>query len=840
MIYPQNFEKKIEFDAVRTMLKELCLCALGRECVDEMSLLTDFAAIEGRLGETDEFVRLLRVEQNFPNDFYFDVREPLQRIRIPGMYMGEEELFALRRSLDTIGRMLSLLRRQSDDGGVDGAVSLYPRLRALAGEVEAFPQIIRAIDAIVDKFGHIKDSASPALASIRSELVRTSNGISRTLNNILRRAQAEGLVEKDASPTLRDGRLVIPVAPALKRKMGGIVHDESASGKTVFIEPAEVVMANNRIRELEAEERREVILILTKFSDELRPHVPQLLQAYVFLGVIDFIRAKALLAERFGAIKPVLSDKPLIDWGAAVHPLLELSLRKHGRRMSPLDISLDDKRRILLISGPNAGGKSVCLKTAGLLQYMLQCGLLIPVHERSRAGIFRNLFIDIGDEQSIEDDLSTYSSHLLNMKQTLRNCDSRSLILIDEFGSGTEPLIGAAIAEAILKRFNSRGAYGIITTHYQNLKHFADSTPGVVNGAMLYDRAEMRPLFMLQIGNPGSSFAVEIARKIGLPEEIIKDASEIVGSDYIQSDKYLQDIVRDKRYWETKRRNVHQKEKELDELLEKVQGSTDELKKSRRQILRDAQNEAERLLREANAKIENTIRSIVEAKAEKERTRKARQELADFSKEIEALAAQEQQMRTDREMARLIARQERRKNSKNEKQKAAAQQSQQAEQPQKPKQPQLEMGMYVRIVGQQSVGEIMSVNKNCAVVRFGAIKSTVALSRLQPAEAPKEEVRKVSFLTSETQENLHNKRLNFKSEIDIRGMRGDEAVQAVSFFLDDATVCGVHQLRILHGTGNGILRTLVRQYLSTVPSVRTFHDEHVQFGGAGITVIEMA
>ena len=840
MIYPQNFEKKIEFDAIRTMLKELCLCTLGRECVDEMSFLTDYASIEGRLGETDEFVRLLRVEQNFPNDFYFDVREPLQRIRIPGMYMGEEELFALRRSLDTIGRMLSLLRRQSDDGGVDGAVSLYPRLRALAGDVEAFPQIIRAIDAIVDKFGHVKDSASPTLAGIRSELVRTSNGISRTLNNILRRAQAEGLVEKDASPTLRDGRLVIPVAPALKRKMGGIVHDESASGKTVFIEPAEVVMANNRIRELEAEERREVILILTKFSDELRPHVPQLLQAYIFLGVIDFIRAKALLAERFGAIKPVLADKPLIDWGAAVHPLLEQSLHKHGRKMSPLDISLDEKRRILLISGPNAGGKSVCLKTAGLLQYMLQCGLLIPVHERSKAGIFRNLFIDIGDEQSIEDDLSTYSSHLLNMKQTLRSCDSRSLILIDEFGSGTEPLIGAAIAEAILKRFNSRGAYGIITTHYQNLKHFADSTPGVVNGAMLYDRAEMRPLFMLQIGNPGSSFAVEIARKIGLPEEIIKDASEIVGSDYIQSDKYLQDIVRDKRYWETKRRNVHQKEKELDELLEKVQGSTDELKKSRRQILRDAQNEAERLLREANAKIENTIRTIVEAKAEKERTRKARQELADFSKEIEALAAQEQQMRTDREMARIIARQERRKNSKNEKQKAVAQQPQTAEQQQKPKQPQLEMGMYVRIVGQQSVGEIMSVNKNCAVVRFGAIKSTVALSRLQPAEAPKEEVRKVSFLTSETQENLHNKRLNFKSEIDIRGMRGDEAMQAVSFFLDDATVCGVHQLRILHGTGNGILRTLVRQYLSTVPSVRTFHDEHVQFGGAGITVIEMA
>ncbi len=841
MIYPQNFEKKIEFDAVRAMLKELCLCALGRECVDDMCFLSDYGAVEARLCETDEFVRLLRLEQNFPNDFYFDVREPLQRIRIPGMYMGEEELFSLRRSLDTIGRLLALLRRESDEGGAEGAVSLYPRLRSQASGVEAFPQIIRSIDAIVDKFGHVKDSASPALASIRSELTRTSNGISRTLNNILRRAQAEGLVEKDASPTLRDGRLVIPVAPALKRKMGGIVHDESASGKTVFIEPAEVVMANNRIRELEAEERREVILILTKFSDELRPHVPQLLQAYAFLGVMDFIRAKALLAERFGAIKPVLADSPMIDWGAAVHPLLELSLRKHGRRMSPLDISLDAERRILLISGPNAGGKSVCLKTAGLLQYMLQCGLLVPVHERSRAGLFKSLFIDIGDEQSIEDDLSTYSSHLLNMKQTLRSCDARSLILIDEFGSGTEPLIGAAIAEAILKRFNSRGAYGIITTHYQNLKHFADSTPGVVNGAMLYDRAEMRPLFMLQIGNPGSSFAVEIARKIGLPEEIIKDASEIVGSDYIQSDKYLQDIVRDKRYWETKRRSVHQKEKELDELLEKVQGSTDEIKKSRREILHDAKAEAERLLREANAKIENTIRAIVEAKAEKERTRKARQELADFSKQIETLAAQEQQMRTDREMARIMARQQRRKGAgKKGATKAGGEAaSQPSEQPRSPRQPQFEMGMYVRIVGQQSVGEIMSVNKNCAVVRFGSIKSTVALARLQPAEAPKEEVRKVSFLTSETQENLHNKRLNFKSEIDIRGMRGDEALQAVSFFLDDATVCGVRRLRILHGTGNGILRTLVRQYLSTQPAVRTFHDEHVQFGGAGITVIEL-
>ena len=839
MIYPQNFEARIEFDAVRRMLKEQCLCQLGRERVDEMQFMTGFAVVDTRLNEVVEFVRIMQVEEGFPSDFFFDVREPLQRIRIEGMYMGAEELFALRRSLDTIGRILSLLRKQSGDSADGDDNPLYPCLRALAGDVEAFPRIIRDIDSIIDKFGAVKDSASPTLARIRSELSRTSGSISRTLNTILRRAQAEGLVEKDASPTMRDGRLVIPVAPALKRKMGGIVHDESATGKTVFIEPAEVVEANNRIRELEAEEKREIIAILSAFSAELRPQVPALLQAYGFLGEMDFIRAKAEVAVRMNAIKPTLEDRPMIDWGTACHPLLEFSLRKHGRKMSPLDIELDGKRRILLISGPNAGGKSVCLKTAGLLQYMLQCGMLIPVHERSRAGLFKSLFIDIGDQQSIEDDLSTYSSHLLNMKYTLRNCDRQSLILIDEFGGGTEPLIGAAIAEALLKRFNERGAFGIITTHYQNLKHFADSTPGIVNGAMLYDRAEMRPLFQLQIGNPGSSFAVEIARKIGLPEEVIADASQIVGSDYIQSDKYLQDIVRDKRYWESKRKTVHQKEKELDEILGKVQEQGDELKKSRKQILKEARDEAERLLREANAKIENTIRSIVEAKAEKERTRQARQELSDFSKQLEELAREKQQMQTDREMAKILARQERKKNGIKGKKNPAEQQAAGALQSPVPQQPKIEPGMHVRIAGQQAVGEVMSVNKSGATVRFGAIKSTISLGRLQPCEAPKAEVRKVSFLTSETQEQLHRKRLEFKSDIDIRGMRGEEAVQAIGYFIDDAVVCDVHQLRILHGTGNGILRTLIRQYLSTMPFVKTFHDEHVQFGGAGITIVEL-
>ena len=833
MIYPDNFEIKIEFDAIRRMLKEYTLCRLGEERVDDMQFMTDFKSINCRLDEVVEFVRLLQLEQNFPSDHYFDVREPLQRIRIEGMYMGEEELFSLRRSLDTISRMLTLLRKQGNGSESGDDNPLYPNLRRLAGDIDILPSLLRAIDGIVDKFGKVKDSASPTLASLRSELSRTAGSISRTLNTILRRAQAEGLVEKDASPTLRDGRLVIPVAPALKRKMNGIIHDESASGKTVFIEPAEVVQANNRIRELEAEERREVIRILVAFSDELRPHVPSLLAAYDFLGEIDFIRAKAQLAMRFDAVKPAMSNRPIIDWGAACHPLLELSLQKHGRKMSRLDIALEGDRRILLISGPNAGGKSVCLKTAGLLQYMLQCGLLIPVHERSNAGIFRHLFIDIGDQQSIEDDLSTYSSHLLNMKNTLRRCDAHSLILIDEFGNGTEPLIGGAMAEAILKRFNEKGAFGIITTHYQNLKHFADSTDGVVNGAMLYDRGEMRPLFQLQIGNPGSSFAVEIARKIGLPEEIIKDASEIVGSDYIQSDKYLQDIVRDKRYWENKRQNVHRKEKELEETLEKYRAEAEELRRKRKEILREAREESERLIKEANAKIENTIRAIVEAKAEKERTKQARKELSDFKGEIEELARKQQEERIDREMAKIIARNERKKHKKKEGANAAA-----TVEPKK-EAPVFTVGSYVRIRGQQSAGEILSIGKKDAQIRFGAIKTTVKLERLEPCEAPKEERRAVSFLTSETQEQLHNKRLNFKSEIDMRGMRGEEAMQALAYFIDDATICGVRQVRILHGTGNGILRTLLRQQLSTMPAVDSFRDEHVQFGGAGITIVDL-
>lgn len=645
----------------------------------------------------------------------------------------------------------------------------------------------------------------------------------------------EGYVDKDVTPTMRDGRLVIPVAPGMKRKIKGIVHDESATGKTVFIEPAEVVEANNRIRELEGEERREIIRILTDFSATVRPQIPAILQSYEFLAEIDFIRAKALFGIEIKGLKPSFENQQIVDWFQAVHPLLQMSLAKHGKKVVPLDIILTREKRILLISGPNAGGKSVCLKTVGLLQYMLQCGMLVSMHERSHAGIFSHIFIDIGDEQSIEDDLSTYSSHLTNMKVMLKSCNSQSLILIDEFGGGTEPQIGGAIAEAVLKRFNLKGTFGVITTHYQNLKHFAEDHEGVVNGAMLYDRHEMRALFQLQIGNPGSSFAVEIARKIGLPEEVIADASEIVGSEYIQSDKYLQDIVRDKRYWETKRQNIRKREKQMEDTIARYEQEIAELERSRKEILKKAKEEAERLLQESNAKIENTIRTIKEAQAEKERTRTARQELTDFKEQVEKLDKAAMEEKIARKMEQLREKQERKKDKK-------ARQQQKASEPQPvPKVRPIEAGDYVRIKGQTSVGQVMDVNGKNAVVMFGLMKTNVKTERLERTDAPKVAPlsNKTTFVSSETQDRMYEKKLNFKQDLDVRGMRGDEAIQAVTYFIDDAILVGVSRVRILHGTGSGILRTLIRQYLATVPGVAHFQDEHVQFGGAGITVVDL-
>lgn len=827
MIYPHNFEQKIGFDEIRKLLKEKCLSTLGEGRVDEMVFSDSFDNIQELLNQVTEFIRIIQEEDNFPANYFFDVRPSLKRIRVEGLYLDEQEVFDLRRSLETIRDIVSFLTSNGQE-----EESSYPTLKKLAGDIAVFPQLITQINGILNQYGKIKDNASSELARIRRELTSTTSGISRSLNAILRNAQSEGYVDKDVTPTMRDGRLVIPVAPGLKRKIKGIVHDESASGRTVFIEPAEVVEANNRIRELEGEERREIIRILVGFSDKLRPFIPDILQSYEFLAQIDFIRAKANFAIQTNSLKPALENDQVVDWTMAVHPLLQMSLAKHGKKVVPLDIELNHQQRLLIISGPNAGGKSVCLKTVGLLQYMLQCGLLIPLHERSHAGIFSSIFIDIGDEQSIEDDLSTYSSHLTNMKMMIKHSNEKSIILIDEFGGGTEPQIGGAIAEAVLKRFNERKTFGVITTHYQNLKHYAEDHEGVVNGAMLYDRHLMQPLFQLQIGNPGSSFAVEIARKIGLPEEVIADASEIVGSEYINADKYLQDIVRDKRYWEGKRQTIRQREKHMEETIARYEAEIETLEKSRKEILRKAKEDAERVLQESNAKIENTIRIIKEAQAEKEQTRLARQELSDFRQSIEDIEKSKMDEQIARKMEKLREKQNRKKEKKDK--------NQPVKTPSAPKAEPITVGNQVKIKGQSSVGEVMEISGNSAIVAFGMIKSKVKIDRLERATThnQKKEEKKSTFVSTQTQDNVYEKKLNFKQDIDVRGMRGDEAIQAVTYFVDDAILLGIERVRILHGTGTGILRTLIREYLRSVPGIGNFHDEHVQFGGAGITVVD--
>lgn len=846
MIYPKTFESKIGFDEIRTLLKERCLSTLGKEMVDAIQPSGESDVINEWLTQVREFRRLQEEADDFPMHYFFDVRQAVARLRLEGTHLDEGELFDLRRSLDTINQIVNYLNRSDDDNDGEERTYPYPALHRLTEDVMTFPQLVQRIDTILDKFGKIKDSASPQLADIRMELSRTEGSISRTLNGILRAAQSEGLVEKDVTPAIRDGRLVIPVSQGLKRKIRGIVHDESASGKTVFIEPAEVVEANNRIRELEADERREIIRILTEFAKLVRPHVKPILESYKFLATIDLIHAKAELARLIKGIEPAVNAYPHIDWIQAAHPLLRLSLEKQGKSVVPLDIMLTRDKRILIISGPNAGGKSVCLKTAGLTQYMLQCGLSVAIGERSRTGVFKNIFIDIGDEQSIENDLSTYSSHLMNMKQMMRYADDSTLLLIDEFGTGTEPQIGGAIAEAVLAQFCAKQAYGVITTHYQNLKHFADSHDGVVNGAMLYDRQQMRPLFQLSIGNPGSSFAIEIARKIGLPEDVIKAASEIVGSDYIQSDKYLQDIVRDKRYWENKRQTIHQREKNLEQTIARYENEVKELEQSRKDILRKAKEQAEEVLKESNKMIERTIKEIRESQAEKEETKKIREQLEAFKagvKEIDTAANDEMIARKMRQIQERRARKEKRKREKekeNEKLKTNNQQSANAT-PSPVAVAPLKQGDTVRIKGLSSVGKIESLDGKMATVIFGDMRTKMRAERLEHAEAPKkEEPRAYVTVGRQTRETMDEHKLNFKQDIDVRGMRGDEALTAVTYFIDDAILVGVKRVRILHGTGTGILRQLIRQYLATRPDVESYRDEHVQFGGAGITVVELA
>ena len=795
MIYPQNIEQKIDFQVIRDGLKGCCTSSLGKERVDAMQWLTRYSTVLDLLARVREMMGVLTDPSlAFPSGEIYDLREALSRIRIEGLFLDEAELFSLRKMLDYAGQLERFF------GALDRVK--YPILSdSLIASSPFASRLIEAIDRILDRYGKMRDNASPELARIRKEISASQGSVSRALNAILRQAQAEGILDKDAAPTMREGRLVLPVPPGYKRKIGGIVHDESATGKTIFIEPQQVVEANNRIRELEGEERRERIRILMAITEEIRPEVPQILETEAYLGDVDFLRAKALFALDINAIVPELSKKPLLDWREAFHPVLLLNFRRQGKTVVPLTIRLTDNR-ILVISGPNAGGKSVCLKTVAILQYMLQCGLPVPMSEASTMGFFKQLLIDIGDEQSIEDDLSTYSSHLRNMKHFVRYADAQTLLLIDEFGTGTEPLIGGAIAEAVLTQLNEQKAFGVITTHYGNLKHLAERTEGIINGAMLYDRGQLKPLFQLSIGQAGSSFAVEIARQIGLPETIIQRATDIVGEEHIDYDKQLQDIARDKRYWENKRQNIRQREKHLEEKIAHYEEQLAGIKAKKRAIIEEANAEAADLLRKSNATIERTIREIKEAKAEKKATQAARQKVETLKTKVNAnsLTAKRSDSQAVQQPSGLTA-----KRSQN------------------------------KVL--RDLSDLKILTKNPAKLiheQETTNKESGVGSRVQ---------RRVSNVADE----LRQRKLSFKRELDIRGLRVDEALEILIAYIDDALMVNAEQVSILHGTGTGALKQVVRDYLADrQKSMRrmksgdiSFHDGDPDRGGAGITVVEL-
>ncbi len=784
MVFPDTIESKIDFLTIRAELSRYCSSPLGREQVEAMAFSSDFEQVNRLLYEAEEMKQVQEdASLNFPHGEIHDVREALSRIRIDGLFLDEAELFALRKTLD-YAHLLEQFFASLDP-------QRFPHLRTFAPVTDAEPyrvgEVVRLIDRVLDKYGRLSDSASPELARIRHELTIVQGSVGRALNQILRQAQAAGILDKDAAPTLREGRLVIPVPPAYKRKIGGIVHDESATGKTVYIEPQQVVEANNHIRELEGAERRERIRILQELTATLRPYMPAIRESEAMLAKVDFLLAKVQLAQSLHAIRPELTQEPVIDWQSARHPVLYLKFNRQGKTVVPLSIRLQaSENRMLIISGPNAGGKSVCLKTVALLQYMVQCGLLVPLAETSRMGMFANLMIDIGDEQSIEDDLSTYSSHLRNMKAFVRSADSRTLLLIDEFGTGTEPLIGGAIAEAVLYQLVAQQAFGVITTHYTNLKHFAEQTPGVVNGAMLYDRGQMRPLFQLSIGQAGSSFAVEIAKQIGLPEPIIAHATELVGEEHIDYDKQLQDIARDKRYWENKRQNIRQREKHLEERIAYYEQEIAGLKAKKREVMDEAKQQAADLLRESNAAIERTIREIKEAKAEKERTQKARQR-------VETM-----------------------------KQKVLPKQS------------------LTKTVVPPTVQQ---TNGKTVMRDFSDLK---ALSKRAQAEEKAAKAMPVKTGSGAGYTSMVRQRvLSFERTLDLRGMRADEALERFIAYLDDAIMVNAGEVTILHGTGTGALKQVVRDYLDSYNRQRRkrgddllrYHDGDPDRGGAGLTII---
>ena len=830
MIYPSTFESKIGFDKIRSVVIEKCAGPLSKEEAEKMDFSDDYDEVCRRLRQTAEMLHIIENNLELTLRDTGDAVFSLTELKAEGSYISAKRVWNLLKVIEQSHEVSDFFRKNSETTS-DGEVRYaYPYLARISERLGYFPELICEINRCVNKFGEVKDTASDRLYELRREMRAASGSMSKAMRRVLDRAMSEGIIDKDVAPSMRDGRLVIPVEAGKKRQLTGIVHDASATGKTVFIEPLEVVEAGNRLRELEMEAHREEIEVLKALAIHIRPHISSISSTCRILTKLDFIRAKALFAKDVDGRMPHLSRDRVIEWYHAVHPQLLLALRAQGKEVVALSLTLDDTNRILIISGPNAGGKSVCLKTVGVVQYMMQCGLLPTLYENSHMGIFRNLYVDIGDEQSMENDLSTYSSHLKNMKYFLQHTSKQTLIIADEMGSGTEPQIGGALAQAILEKLAKTRCLGVITTHYQNLKTFAGETEGFINGAMLYDRQHLSPTFQLSVGNPGSSFAVEIARKIGLDGDVISKAQEIVGSDYVNLDKYLLDVARDRRYWANKRQNIKEKESRLDNLLSLYEDKADDLKSRRNTILHEARAEAKEILAEANARIEKAIREIREVQAEKERTKDIRRNLEAFKQSVEDT---EDEDTSTPEALRELKHQSRKKKEEAKLKRRPAPAAQKTEKT-------LAAGDFVKMKDGNVAGQIIRVEGKKAEVAFGALRTMVELSRLIPASKPKvNAATQVLGVSKSTSDASRERQLNFKPEIDVRGMRGDEAVQAIIYFLDDAVQFSASRLRILHGTGAGILKTLIRQQLDSNPNVRSYRDEDVRFGGAGITIVDL-
>ncbi|MCC5928510.1 MAG: Smr/MutS family protein [Cyclobacteriaceae bacterium] len=794
MLYPRHLEEKLGFNEIRNAIRQACCGPSGEACVEQMQFSPKLAQVERFCRQTDEYVYMLKSGSAFSVQPYRSIDEYFGRIRVEGLFLQSEELHEIRLVLKMIAGAVSFLSEHDET---------YPLLFALVQKINIDTQIVRNIDICIDDSGLLKDNASPQLAKIRRDIYACEQKARKQLNSILGQSRKNGYVPDDAGITIRGGRLVIPLKAEYKRVVKGFVHDESASGNLVYIEPAEVLDTNNEIRELEYEQRREIIRILTMLTSLLRPYIEEISGAYQLFGKLDFIRAKAKITIQIDAITPEIRNDKGLDWKKARHPLLEQSLRKQGKDIVPLDIKLNHKQKILIISGPNAGGKSVCLKTVGLLQYMLQCGMPIPVMEGSWSGIFTDIFVDIGDEQSIESDLSTYSSHLMNMRQFVLHSGKNSLFLIDEFGTGTDPQFGGAIAEALLEKLHENKAYGLVTTHYSNLKKFADQTPGISNGRMRFDVAMLEPLYELEMGKPGSSFALEIASKIGFPREVLQNARKKVGVDQIQLDKLLNELEKEKQKFDRQNAEIEKTSQALNAQLAEYKKLKSILHQEKKTIITEAKRQASEILSQTNKKVENTIREIKEAQAEKVRTRQLRENLKRMEKELQPVEEEELQVEDLPELEEGA----------------------------------IEKGCFVRIKGQESVGEVLRLSKNQAEVAFGGIKTNLKIDRLE--RVSQTQARKFGRQqgTRFIGTNINLKKAEFSSDLDIRGRRAEEALGLITRFIDDALLFSMPNVRIIHGKGDGILRQMVRNELRSYKDIEGIDDEHADRGGAGISVI---